>query len=451
MNPTILQTLRDFKLDDYRPILPRDLDLGDVLPPRRGNLVKVVVGMRRSGKSYRLLQEMEAIEASGVDSRRLCYFNFEDDRLDPVTPQTGDELLEAFYSLCPEALEEGAFLFLDELQEMEGWGGWLRRVIDTHKVTVYASGSSSKMLSADIATNFRGRSLDFELLPYSFAELARQRGLVDPSGVPSTRQTLELQQLMESYLNRGGFPDAQGLSDPLATTLLQSYVQRVVSRDVVERHELARPRVAALFAQRVLATNGKELSIRKVENDLRSAGMATSRETLGNLLGYLEDAYLVFPVSELSRSLSKTASLPPKVYAVDPGLALAGTKVGISDLGQRLEDAVYLELRRRHPGSHQGTVATLRTREHACKVDFALGDPLDGSVAALYQVCTSMEDSKTRDRELRTLWEAMEERSLPYAELIVLQGEAVKYQQDGRTIQQLPARQWFLGEKPLGV
>ena len=96
MNQTIAQILQEFTLDNYRPIIPRALDLGAPLIPRAGNLVKVVTGMRRSGKSYRLFQEMDALLNAGVPPKRICYINFEDDRLGAVTARTGDEVIDTF-------------------------------------------------------------------------------------------------------------------------------------------------------------------------------------------------------------------------------------------------------------------------------------------------------------------------------------------------------------------
>lgn len=121
----------------------------------------------------------------------------------------------------------------------------------------------------------------------------------------------------------------------------------VVARDVVERHNVARPRVASLFAQRLLGTNARQLSLRKAANDLRSAGLSTTKETLGDLLSYFQEAYLVFGVKQLSYSLSESTTSQPRIYAIGPGLALACAKAQTVDAGQRLEDAVYLELRRR--------------------------------------------------------------------------------------------------------
>ena len=118
MNSVIAEKISGFSLADYQPIFHRELDLGDPLEPRAGNLVTVVTGMRRSGKSYRLFQEIERLIESGTDSARILYFNFEDERLDPITPATGDEALEAFFTLHPEAFDLGAYFFFDEVQEM---------------------------------------------------------------------------------------------------------------------------------------------------------------------------------------------------------------------------------------------------------------------------------------------------------------------------------------------
>lgn len=449
MNETILQTLTEFSLDDYRPIVRRHLDLGPAFEPRRGNLVKIVTGMRRSGKSYRLLQEIDHLVHEGIDPRRICYFNFDDDRLKPITPRTGDELLEAFYALCPEALEAGAYLFLDELQEMKDWGAWLRRIVDTRRATIYVSGSSSKMLSSEISTEFRGRAIDFELLPYSLSELAQKAGLptaVPQTGVFATADELRLKSLLSTYLDTGGFPDAQGLPATQAVSLLQSYVRRVVGADVVERHGIKRPRIASLFAQRALSTNAKPLSLRKIENDLRSAGIATSRELLSELLGYYEEAYLLFQVREATNSLSENTTANPKVYAIDPGLALANTRAGISDLGQRLENAVYLELRRRTQGSRDGAVSSLRTHAHGYEVDFFVGDALTGAASGLYQVSVAVQDPKTLERETRALWEAMDERDVATGLLIVGEGHDAQYELGGRRIVQVPAWKWLLGQ-----
>ena len=446
MNEVITRTLRDFSLDAYKPIIPRSLDLGEPLSPRAGNLVKVVIGMRRSGKSYRLFQEMERLISSGVLTNRICYFDFDDDRLKPITPVTGDAVLEAFYAINPSALSEGAYLFFDELQEMAEWGSWLRRIVATRKATIYVSGSSSKMLSTEIATEFRGRALDFELLPFSFREYAAAHDIAGLDAVArSTEEELRLEEAFRRYLRDGGFPATFDLPESRSVALLQSYVQRVVARDVIERHNVRQPRVAALFAQRLLGTNARQLSLRKTANDLRSAGIPTSKETLGDLLSYFQEAYLVFAIHELSFSLSESTTSQPKVYAVDPGLALAGGIAHAADEGQRLEDVVYLELRRRMPGMRRESIASLRTKGHGYEVDFVVGDALSGELYDLYQVCVDVDDAATYEREVRALWEALAESRCEEATLIVGRGVDAVLERDGKRIVQVPAWKWLLG------
>ena len=151
-------------------MVKRDLSLGTPFEPAPGNLVKVVVGMRRSGKTYRLFQEIDALLKSGVPSAKICYFNFDDDRLRPFDSSVIDRVVECFFELHPESRVEGAYLFFDEIQEVPEWDIAARRIVDTEKATVYVTGSSSKMLSTDVATQFRGRSISYELLPLSFSE-----------------------------------------------------------------------------------------------------------------------------------------------------------------------------------------------------------------------------------------------------------------------------------------
>lgn len=444
MSQTVLEILRDFDLSLFQPIRPRALDLGAPLAPRAGNLVKVIVGMRRSGKSYRLLQEMETLHQDGVPWNRMCYFNFEDDRLDPVTSRTGDDVLESFESLNPGCFDDGVYLFFDEIQEMEDWGTWLRRISDTRRVTIYVTGSSSKMLSSEIATEFRGRAIDYELLPLSFAEYLEFNELMSvPLGAFSRTERIELQSHWDDYLATGGFPGIQGLPRQLSVPVLQSYVQRVVSQDVVERHNISKPRVPALFAQRLLGMNARQVSLRKIENDLRSVGISTSRELLGDVLSYFEEAYLLFTLKDRRYSLAESSSARSKAYAIDPGLALANSRANANDRGQRLENAVYLELRRRAVGARKDAISSFKTDAHGYEIDFVTGDALDGALD-LYQVCDDVEDERTLSRELRALWEALEELGLSSGTLIVGTGEDAEYVQDGRIVHQIPVWKWLV-------
>lgn len=442
MNPTIIQILRDFNIDDYLPIISRDLDLGDILPPRRGNLVKVIIGMRRSGKSFRLLQEMIKLHDQNIPWSRICYFNFEDDRLGSVTSRTGDEVIQTFKDEHPESIDEGIYYFFDEIQEMDGWSAWMRRMVDTQKATFYLTGSSSKLLSDEIGTEFRGRAIEFELLPFSFREYLRSCDM-DSTLLKTTDGRSKLRGAFHTYLECGGFPDAFNLSMPLRITLLQSYANRVAAKDVVERHGLNNLGTVSQISQRLLELNGCQLSLRRMEGHLRSQGIASGRASIANIVDYLVSAYLVFLLDE--RRMSKTPeSRSRKVYAIDPGLALANGKAGSNNEGQRLENAVYLELRRRVLGLRENAISSYRTSQHRYEVDFLVGDNVLGLTPALYQVCASFDSPETRERELRAISEAAEETGIEKLFLILDSGESEDVSFEGKQIHIISAIEWFL-------
>ncbi|MDR3200226.1 MAG: ATP-binding protein, partial [Spirochaetales bacterium] len=217
----------------------RDLDI-----KLKGSLATAIIGMRRSGKTWRLFQEMKRLAAEGISPANMLYVNFDDGRL----PHAGDaaageallnDLLETFFRLNPAARRGRAYFFFDEIQEVTGWARFARRIIDTEKIKLYVSGSSAKLLSTEIATEFRGRSLAFELLPFSFREYLRHRGV---SEKPSILDRSEYEKVFTEYLVEGGFPEAFSQDSFIRMGLLQSYLDAVVLRDVLERHNLSNVR-----------------------------------------------------------------------------------------------------------------------------------------------------------------------------------------------------------------
>ena len=324
----IAEKIKDFAEEGIPEVFDRDLSLGRIQPPARGNLVNVIVGVRRCGKTYRLYQEMRRIVAEGYPQDSILYFNFEDERLKPYEKELLQEVIEVFYARNPRARQEGAFFFFDEIQEVPDWGLFLRRMVDTYKATIYATGSSSKMLSTEVASEFRGRALPRELFPLSFSEFVRYQGHEAPSSNDSASAKRAFSSNMRAhlrhdcgkYLGRGGFVAVQGLEPSDATLLLQEYANRTVNYDVIERYNISNPLVASSFLSRCLASSGRELSLSKVHGEFRSRGLSTSREMLARLLRYYQEAYLLFPVKEFSRAVSENARSSAKVYAVDPAM-----------------------------------------------------------------------------------------------------------------------------------
>src|SRR5450756_2968829 len=229
-----------------------DLTPRDVVMPRIPRKADVVIGMRRSGKTYALYQEMRRLLAEGVPRDRMLYMNLEDDRLGQPDLAGLDQMLETFYRLSPAARDRGAFIFLDEVQVVEGWSRFARRVLDTEAARLYVTGSSAKMLSTEVATEFRGRGFAVELLPFSFRESLRHGGIDIPEAEPGSALRSRLEAHLATYLEVGGFPDVQTLDGEKRIQTLQDYVELVLVRDVIERHGHAHVAAVRAFAAALL-------------------------------------------------------------------------------------------------------------------------------------------------------------------------------------------------------
>lgn len=447
--------IREWKEAGVPDVFRRDLDLGEVPEPKRGNLVRTVVGVRRCGKTYRLFQEMRRIMDSGVSADRLLYFNFEDERLKPFTPGLLQDVLDSYFELYPQARAEGVYLFFDEIQEVPDWGMFLRRLVDTLDAVIYVTGSSSKMLSREVATEFRGRALPRELFPMSFSEYMRFHG-ADVGHVPrggsgrrafTADEVAHLRHGLAGYLERGGFIAAQGLGMPDAVALLQEYANRTLSNDVIDRYDVRNPVAASAFLTQAIASSGRELSVNKTANLLASRGLRVSRGSLSSLLGYYEEAYLLFPVREFSRALADNARSSAKVYAVDPGMFVAFSKAASQERGQRLETAVFLKLRREAGTSRQGAVCRLLFQEAGSRheIDFVVGDALMMEAYRLIQVCWDLSDERTRRRECNALRAAMRRFSLDHGMIVTADHEETIPIAEG-VIEAIPAWRWLLDD-----
>jgi predicted AAA+ superfamily ATPase len=419
-------------------VVRRDLDI-----KISGKTAAAVVGMRRSGKTFRLYQEMQQLLAQGVKKNQLLYINFDDERLfseGEIDSAFLNELMESYFRLNPEVRSRETYFFFDEIQEIKGWARFCRRLIDTENVKLYLSGSSAKLLSREIATEVRGRSLPFELLPFSFREYIRFRKMNEEPG-PLERSLYE--KALNDYLLCGGFPDVFPQGNPeVRINFLQNYADTVVLRDVLDRHNLSNVRGALELTHILLASNASTVSVQRLSNKLGGRNISMSREMVSQICSYLQDSFLLFFVPLFSSNLQKVKVNPQKVYAVDPGMAAAMLLANQTNLDQRLEEVVYLELRRRHPHLREGGISYYLTRDKN-EIDFILGDRLLETPEALYQVSVSLKDKKTRAHELEPLETAMRETGLKEASVITAyERETIKT--EAGKIEVFPAWEWLL-------
>lgn len=425
-------------------LVERDLSLGKIPSPKIGSTAKVIVGMRRSGKTFRLYQEILAILQTGIGANRICYFNFDDDRLQPYSDALVSDVLEEFYEINPEARAEGAYLFFDEVQDVPGWDVTVRRILDTEKVALYVTGSSSRMLSEDVATEFRGRSISYELLPYSFREYLRANGDEPAPGTSLDGKAIasRLKRALRSYLMEGGFPAAQGLDDLERAQLLQGYAQLTVARDVVERFGFSNAAFARSLARSIITSSARDVSISRLDSKGRSSGYSPGRAAVSELIDAFEDAHLAYQVFEFSYSAQKIRLGGMKVYAADPGLYWASSIATDDGLTFAFETAVYLELRRRRRTGRLADIAMLKLASRK-EVDFIEGDAALDEAALLVQVCFDMGSPKTQEREISAMREAMARFDLKKGLIVSFADEFDVAVEEG-TIEVCPAWKWLL-------
>lgn len=369
--------------------------------PAVANKIKVAIGMRRTGKTFFLLQKAKYLINANIPLSRILYINFEDDRLYPLVQEKLIGLIDAFYSLYPENHDLLCYIFLDEIQNVEQWPLVVRRYFDSKKVELYLTGSSAKLLSKEIASALRGRSLSTEIWPFSFHEYLKAHQLKFDQKIMGKKAQDQLQKYLYQYLIQGGFPEVTGIHESERLRILQDYVNVVIFRDIIERYQITNIVLIRYMIKALLKQVGSSFSVNKFYNDLKSQGFAVAKTTVHEYLSYIEDAYLAFSVPLYTESLRKSQTNLKKIYAIDTGLVSAYTFSFSENLGRLFENVVYLDLRRR------GHKIYYYLTEARHEVDFITRDKL--GKLHLYQVVWNTDDVETMKREIRALREAEKE------------------------------------------
>jgi uncharacterized protein len=386
--------ISDFIEKPLDQVVAREIGIPEDVPK-----IISLLGPRRAGKTYVLYGLIKRLRQT-IPAHRLVYINFEDDRLFPLQLADLDALLQGYYELYPQNKDVQVWFFLDEVQEAEGWEKFARRLIDQENCRVYLTGSSSKLLSRELATALRGRTLPYEVFPLSFREFLSFNG-IDPNPHSSKGQAL-LFHWLRRYLQQGGFPELVFLPEELHRRTINEYIDLMLYRDLVERFSIKSPALLKYLLKHALANMANPMSTTKVYNDLKSQGYAVGKNTVFDYLSYLEEAFILFRVEKWSRSARVQAVNPSKVYAIDPAFKYA---MSISeDTGRVFENAVFLELRRRGLPLHYF--------HEGQEVDFYWED------GQLVNACYSLAETGTLQREAQGLLKAMQHLGLPEGRII---------------------------------
>jgi len=430
MIETLKSILLDFQEVRLETGVPRRLHIETV-----SGKATVCIGVRRSGKSTYMFQIMERLLASGVTRENILYLNFFDDRLHNLRRDGFGNITEAYYALYPEKKnKEMVHCFFDELQDLADWETFIDRLMRTENCTVYLTGSSAKMLSREIATQMRGRALSWEIFPFSFREYLDWKG-TEWIGNLSTRKRLLVQKAFDEYWETGGFPEVVGLNRRLRIKTHQEYLQAILFRDLVERHDVSHPKAITDLAYRLLDNIASLYSVNSLTGYLKSLGHKAPKSAVADYLEWFEDAYFLFTVRIFDASLARSNTNPKKIYCVDHALISSVASGILINAGHLLENLVFIALRRLYPDIYYYKTKTGK------EVDFIV--PLHGGARVLIQVCESLKEPQTRKRETAALTEAMAELGLKTGK-IVTRNDSEQIENGGGIIEVVPIWRFLL-------
>jgi hypothetical protein len=374
---------------------------------------------------------------AGLDKTRVLYLNFDDERLLPMGAADLRKIPETYYRLFPSHKRVQCQFLFDEIQRVEGWEYFVRRLLDTERVRICLTGSSSKLLSTEISTRLRGRSLTTEIFPFDFCEFLRFHGVdAEPARPQGSAAVALLENRFKKYLLTGGFPEVQREDEETSRQILQGYVDVVILRDVVERHGISNALAMRHLIRHILNAPATRFSVNKFYNTLRSLSVSCTKDSLYEYLDHLTDAYLLFCVPVFSRSEKARLVNPRKVYAIDTGLIQALSRRPQPDLGALLENLVFLRLRR------AGADLAYHVTEGGGEVDFVV-TPRKGTLR-LIQVCWELEDPDTAEREVGSLTAAMQELRVRRGTIVTAYERKTMETSAGK-VEVVPAWDWLLG------
>lgn len=418
------QLVADSQERDYSRVIPRDIEI----PLDSGKIISLL-GVRRSGKTNILYSLMHQLSRTHPRDT-IVYLNLEDDRLFPLSAQDLADFLDSYYELYPHNRERRAYFFFDEIQNAPEWERFIRRLNDTENCSIFVTGSSAKLLSREIATSLRGRTISFEVFPLSFSEYLRFRN-IKPGH--SSRALSSVKNAFGEYCRTGGFPETVGVDTVLAKQILHEYLQMIMYRDVADRHGVGNLFLLKSLIKHCFANIANPLSLSKLYNDFRSQGIQLSKNTLFDYISYLEDAFALFLVPVNSNSQREIMRNPRKLYAIDHALKGVVDMATGTDIGRIFENIVFIQLRR------QGHVICYGRQKQ--EIDFVLQE---SKSPRIINVAYDISDLATRKREVNGLEEGM--RGLGVSEALLLTAEAAEtIETDAGKIVVMPLWKWLVG------
>jgi|Deesub1362A_J573_1020465.scaffolds.fasta_scaffold00466_7 hypothetical protein len=384
-----LPTVKDYIIEWIKkePVkgINRELEV-----PRRKDKVISIIGPRRAGKTYYFYQLLRESKKNSL------YLNFEDTRLMDITFKEIRDLTRFYTEITGNVPTN---LFFDEIQNVKNWEIAIRELLDTQHYNLFVTGSSSKLLSKEIATQLRGRTFSYLLLPFSFREFLKAKNVT--TEYLTMDEAAKIRNLLRKYLEFGGFPEVV-LEETEKERILKEYFEMILFKDIVERHKLKNISLARFLLFFSLQNFSKEFSINKIIKYLKSQKFG--KNTLYTYIDKIQDSVVLFVLNKFSQKVYQRESWPKKIYLCDTGL----TKVVrfSEDIGKLMENTVFLELLRLTNKKPLLEIYYWKNHQQA-EVDFILKEGT--KIQKLIQVTYASNKDEVEKREIKSLLKASEQ------------------------------------------
>ncbi len=388
MKNIIKEIILTYQNRDYSDARPRDLKI-----ELDTNKIVSIIWPRRSWKSYFLFNLIQELKNWWIETSDFLYINFEDERLDITSKDLGI-IIESYRELYPRKKIENSYLFFDEIQNVDGWEKFVRRINDEWFKNIFITGSNAKLLSKEIATSLRWRSLTYEILPLDFKEYLFFKD-VEIDNIHKKEDKALLLLYFDIYLKWWGFPEIIDYSEELKIKVLQEYFDVMIYNDIVERYKIKDVSLLKIFIKKLLQTTTKDFSINKIANELKNMWYKFDKNIVYDFVDYLKTIYFWKVVKKFDFSVNKQY-LIKKFYTIDNWFLNSLTFTFSDNYWKLLENLVYLYLYKKYSDN------VYFIKEKQLDIDFIINK----KKKKIYQVCYNITD-ENRKRELWSLEKAM--------------------------------------------
>ena len=413
--PIVAEQKEEFLSEDFASFCPREEERQIDL---KSHLAQVVIGVRRSGKSTMCRKVLREANV------KAAYVNFDDERLAKTQTSDLNNILEALYIVYGDF----QYLFLDEVQNIEGWPLFVNRLL-RQKMHLIVTGSNAKLLSNELTTHLTGRHHKITLFPFSFEEYARMRQL-DTQAL-TTKGQAAVKRELNTYLMNGGLPEL--LTEKDSQGYIMALLEAIIKRDITLRFKVRYPEVLQRLATYLIDNFAQEYNATTIAELL-----GVSDHTIDTYCGYLQEAFLLLVLKKFSYK-SRERIRDSKIYVIDNAFISNRTNTfSTENLGWRLENAIYIELLHR---ASKRFADVFYYRDRTFEIDFIVAK--DGVVEELYQVCYDMTNEKTRKREVNSLLQGATKFHCSNLTILTFDEQETITEGD-YTIQVKSASQWLL-------